>query len=139
MPSLSTPQAKPAAPPVRKKSKSNVFCVQCGHQMVDDGSLAGQQVACLQCGNEFQMPGAAVALSHSSPSHSSPSDSYSSKYRKKSSSAGLIATVVIAGAGLFLVGLVALLTQVSAPNTQDFNEDSFKFDSSNSNNVSPEA
>jgi len=45
----------------------NVACPHCGHELVDDGTLAGRTVACSQCAGVLQMPVTKVMVTPSVP------------------------------------------------------------------------
>jgi len=82
-----------------------VACPHCGHQLVDDGSLAGQHVACPSCNGHFQMP-----AGHSIPPASfRQRPGFQSSRRKALPSLWLIALLSIGGlcAVGIMVGLLA--------------------------------
>src|SRR5690348_12444984 len=98
-------------------SFQQVLCPYCQTPMIDDGSLAGQTVACPACGGQLLMPG--VAPPQVQVVQVQPQPVYEPVRRREKGSAAskvgsVIGSILLALAGLmYLVGNA--LQQASAP------------------------
>lgn len=102
----------------------NTFpCPHCSYQIIDDGTLSGQVVACPQCHGAMLMPGESAPVVRSAPARTyRPRKGLWGRYMAWSGTRSLIFQAIFLG-WTACMGLFALSVMVSAASDPDMRSD----------------